>query len=75
MFSSIVGPRCLLTAVTEGVSIPNNGSPIYTMAMADMKIALSSFPPNKKVFYFSLLYNLPLWYIKINEKNRIYQII
>lgn len=47
----IVGPRCILTCLTEGISIPEGRSAIYTVGMRGLLISTTGFDgePKKKI--------------------------
>ncbi|XP_027851620.2 DNA topoisomerase 2-binding protein 1-B isoform X1 [Aphis gossypii] len=44
----IVSPICLRTCFIEAISIPENNSPIYTMAMRDIVLSISNLSPKEK---------------------------
>lgn len=54
LFFSIVSPMCLRTCFVEAISIPQNYSPIYTMAMRNVVLSISNLSPSEKVNNFSL---------------------
>ncbi|KAL4096856.1 hypothetical protein QTP88_021734 [Uroleucon formosanum] len=44
----IVSPICLRTCFIEAISIPENNSPIYTMAMRNIVLSISNLSPKEK---------------------------
>lgn len=44
-----MGPRCVHSCLNDNVTIPNNGSPIYTLAMRDVVICTSGLDVAEKV--------------------------
>ncbi|XP_025419492.1 DNA topoisomerase 2-binding protein 1 isoform X2 [Sipha flava] len=44
----IVSPICLRTCFVEAIPIPQNNSPIYTMAMRNIVLSISNLSPNEK---------------------------
>lgn len=47
--SRIVSPICLRTCFIEAISIPENNSPVYTMAMRNIVLSISNLSPKEKV--------------------------
>lgn len=45
---------CLRTCFVEAIPIPQNNSPIYTMAMRNVVLSISNLSPIEKVNPFSL---------------------
>lgn len=45
----VVGPQCVITCFMENESVPNNKSPVFTMAMRNLIITLSAFSLAEKV--------------------------
>lgn len=49
---------CLRTCFVEAISIPENNSPVYTMAMRNIVLSVSNLSPKEKVYIILLLKNI-----------------
>lgn len=49
---------CLRTCFIEAISIPENNSPVYTMAMRDIVLSVSNLSPTEKVCTMLSLKNI-----------------
>jgi len=49
VFSRLLGPRCLLSCLIEGLPIPDSNSPIYTTAMRGLVVTTTNFSGQEKV--------------------------
>lgn len=49
VFSRLLGPRCLLSCLIEGLPIPDSNSPIYTTAMRGLVVTTTNFSGKEKV--------------------------
>lgn len=59
IISRIVSPGCLRTCFVEAISIPENNSPVYTLAMRNVVLSVSNLNPKEKV-YLNVLYSYVL---------------
>lgn len=48
----IVSPICLRTCFVEALSIPENNSPVYSMAMRNVVLSVTNLSPKDKVINF-----------------------
>lgn len=49
IISRIVSPGCLRTCFVEAISIPENNSPVFTLAMRNVVLSISNLSPKEKV--------------------------